>query len=51
MMSITPMNKIQDGIFLGNIDAASDYNLLKRHGITHILTVAVGLQPDKALVS
>jgi hypothetical protein len=45
------INKIIDGIYLGNIDAANDFNLLKKHGISHILTVALGLQPVRALVS
>ena len=50
MMMITSMNKIIDGLYLGNFDAANDYLLLKKNGITHILTVAVGLQPVKSLV-
>jgi hypothetical protein len=45
------MNKILDGLYLGNVDAANDFTLLKKHGITHILTVAVGLLPVKAIVS
>lgn len=48
---ITSMSKILDGLYLGNIDGANDYNLLKKNGITHILTVAVGLQPIRHLVS
>ena len=39
------MNKILDGLYLGNIDAANDYLSLKRNGITHILTAAMGLTP------
>jgi hypothetical protein len=44
------MHKIIDGLYLGNIDAANNWALLKQNGITHILTVALGLQPVKALV-
>lgn len=47
---IAPLNKILDGLYLGNIDAASNYGILKKHNITHILTVAVGLAPIKSLV-
>jgi hypothetical protein len=42
-MMIASMNKVLEGLFLGNLDAANDYTLLKKNGITHILTVAVGL--------
>jgi hypothetical protein len=45
------MNKIIDGLYLGNIDAATNWALLKQNNITHILTVAVGLDPVKALVT
>jgi hypothetical protein len=44
------MHKILDGLYLGNIDAANNWALLKQNGITHILTVALGLQPVKGLV-
>jgi hypothetical protein len=44
------MNKILDGLYLGNIDAANNWVLLKQNNITHILTVALGLSPVKALV-
>ncbi len=44
------MHKIIDGLYLGNFDAAGNWALLKQNGITHILTVATGLQPVKALV-
>lgn len=39
------MHKIIDGLYLGNFDAANDKASLKGNGITHILTVALGLQP------
>ena len=39
------MNKIMDCLYLGSLDAANDTISLKRNGITHILTVAVGLEP------
>jgi hypothetical protein len=47
---IASMNKIQEGLYLGNIDAANDFANLKRNGITHILTAATGLTPAKAAV-
>ncbi|CAI2367253.1 unnamed protein product [Moneuplotes crassus] len=34
-----PMNKIIEGLYLGNYLASSDKKLLKKHGITHILRV------------
>ena len=48
---IASMNKILDGLYLGNIESANDFTSLKHNGVTHILTVAVGLSPLKALVS
>ena len=48
---IASMNKILDGLYLGNIESANDFTALKHHGVTHILTVAVGLSPLKAMVS
>lgn len=48
---IASMNKILDGLYLGNIESANDFTTLKHHGVTHILTVAVGLSPLKAMVS
>ena len=45
------MNKILDGLYLGNFDAANDSAALKRCGITHILTVASGLIPRDASVT
>lgn len=34
-----PMNKISEGLYLGNYKAASDKDMLQTHGITHILKV------------
>jgi hypothetical protein len=48
---IASMNKILDGLYLGNIESANDFTALKHHGVTHILTVAVGLSPLKAMVT
>jgi hypothetical protein len=48
---IASMNKILDGLYLGNIESANDFTTLKHQGVTHILTVAVGLSPLKAMVS
>ncbi len=42
---IQNMNKILDGLWLGNFDAANDTRALKRIGITHILTAAASLTP------
>jgi hypothetical protein len=39
------MDKIIDRLYLGNLKAAQDLNALKSAGITHILTVAAGLNP------
>lgn len=39
------MNKIIDRLYLGNIRAASDKQLLKKHSVTHVLQVAQGIQP------
>ena len=39
------MDKIVDKLYLGNLKGASDYNALKRAGITHILQVASGIKP------
>ena len=39
------MNKILDGLFLGNIDAANDTSTLLKNGITHVLIAACGLEP------
>ena len=39
------MNKILEGLYLGNLDSANDFMQLKRNGINHILTVALGLEP------
>ena len=39
------MNKIIDRLYLGNLKGAGDLNSLKGAGITHILTVASGIDP------
>ncbi len=39
------MNKIQDRLWLGNIQAAQDYHALKQANITHILQVASDMKP------
>lgn len=46
-----PMNKIIDGLYLGNLESASEYGGLVKNGITHILTVAVGIQPVRPHVT
>ena len=39
------MNKIEHGLYLGNLQAAYDLQALKNAGITHILQVASGIKP------
>lgn len=39
------MNKIIDRLYLGNLKGASDINALRSAGITHVLTVASGIEP------
>lgn len=39
------MNKIIDGVFLGDIYSSSNRYLLKKAGITHILTMGAGMRP------
>ena len=39
------MNKIIDGIWLGNVRAASNLSALKSKGITHILQALGGMEP------
>jgi len=38
-MIVNVMEKIQEGIWLGNIKAAEDQTLLKVTGITHVLSL------------
>ena len=35
------MNKIVDGIYLGNVYAANDVETLKKSGISHVLTIDI----------
>ena len=42
---ISNMNKIIEGLWLGNYNSANDTISLKKNGITHILTVAGMLEP------
>ncbi|CDW74386.1 UNKNOWN [Stylonychia lemnae] len=44
-MSVSAMNKIIDNLWLGDMVGAYNKFLLKRNGITHILTVAQGIMP------
>ena len=39
------MNKIIDRLYLGNLKGASDINAMRSAGITHVLTVASGIEP------
>ena len=39
------MNKIINGLYLGNFSAANDIDSLQRSGVTHVLTVAEALTP------
>ena len=42
---VEPLNEIIEGLFLGDHAASEASYLLKRHGITHILSVGSGLYP------
>lgn len=42
---MSAMNKILDNLWLGDMSAAYNKLLLKKHGMTHILTVASGIPP------
>jgi predicted protein tyrosine phosphatase len=44
-LRIEPLNKIDEGVYLGDHVAASNKFILQRHGITHILQVASGMYP------
>ncbi len=39
------MNKIIDGLYLGNLAGAEDTQQLQQNGVTHVLTAAKGLNP------
>lgn len=39
------MNKILDNLYLGDMGAAYNKFMLRKHGVTHILTVADGIAP------
>lgn len=39
------MDRIIDGLYLGDIQGASNMTLLKRNGVTHIMQVAAGFKP------
>lgn len=45
------MHKIEEGLFLGNLDAANDTTTLKKNGINHILTVAYAMEPLNSSVA
>ena len=42
---MSAMNKILDQMWLGDMSAAYNKIILKKHGITHVLTVASGIPP------
>ena len=42
---MSAMNKILDNLWLGDMVGAYNKLLLKKNGITHILTVAQGIAP------
>lgn len=39
------MDRIIDGLYLGDVFGYSNRYLLKKTGITHILTMAAGMRP------
>lgn len=44
-LRIEPLNKIEEGLYLGDHVAATNKFILQKHGITHILQVASGMYP------
>lgn len=38
--SLNRLDKVQDGIFISNLTSAMDDNLLKKHGITHVINLS-----------
>eukprot|EP00347_Sterkiella_histriomuscorum_P013896 403362943 len=44
-MDVQQMNKILEGLYLGNIGAANNAFTLRKNGITHILTAAAMIEP------
>ena len=42
---LDPLHEIVEGLFLGDHFASESSYLLKRHGITHILSIGSGLYP------
>lgn len=42
LVNYNPMDKIIDGLYLGNVAAASDLKMLYKNGITHIVRVLKG---------
>ena len=42
LVNYNPMDKIADGLYLGNVSAASDLKMLYKNGITHIVRVLKG---------
>ena len=44
-IKLDPCNEIIDGLFLGDHIASSNSFILKKHGITHVLSVGTGLYP------
>jgi hypothetical protein len=42
---MSPMNKILENFWLGDMSAAYNKDILNKNGITHILTVASGISP------
>lgn len=39
-MCVSPINRVTDNIFIGDHNAASNFEILKNHGITHIINCA-----------
>ena len=44
-MSVASMHQILDNLWLGDMAGAYNKYQLKKNGITHILTVAMGIMP------
>jgi len=40
------VHQIEEGVYIGDLASASNYEKLKEHGITHIITAVLGVSPQ-----
>lgn len=38
-------DKIMEGLYIGSLEVANNKNMLHEYGISHVLTVAWGIEP------